>query len=48
MTDPEHWVGEWKHTKYFNRVIDEDIAEVSCLPSLNENMLSTRSESLIN
>jgi hypothetical protein len=48
MTDPEHWIGEWSHTKYFNRVIDEDIAEVSCLPSLNENMLSTRSDSLVN
>jgi hypothetical protein len=48
MTDPEHWVGEWTHTKYFNRVLDEDIAEVSCLPSLNENMLSTQSESLVN
>jgi len=48
MTDPEHWIGEWKHTKYFNRVNDVDIAEVQCLPSLNENMLSTRSESLVN
>lgn len=48
MTDPEHWIGEWTHTKYFNRVDDVDIAEVECLPDLNENMLSTRSESLIN
>jgi hypothetical protein len=48
MTDPEHWIGEWTHTKYFNRVNDEDIAEVSCLPNLNENMLSTRSENLVN
>ena len=47
MTDPEHWVGEWTSTKYFNRVDDVDIAEVSCLPNLNENMLSTRSESLV-
>ena len=48
MTDPEHWVGEWTSKKYFNRVNDVDIAEVSCLPNLNENMLSTSSESLIN
>jgi hypothetical protein len=48
MTDPENWVGEWKNMKYFNRVIDEDIAEVSCLPNMNENMLSTSSESLVN
>jgi hypothetical protein len=48
MTDPENWVGEWRHTKYFNRVNDVDIAEVSCLPNLNENMLSTGSEALIN
>lgn len=48
MTDPEYWVGEWKNMKYFNRVNDEDIAEVSCLPNLNENMLSTSSDSLVN
>jgi hypothetical protein len=48
MTDPEHWIGEWTHTKYFNRVNDVDIAEVSCLPSINENMLSTQSELLVN
>ncbi len=48
MTDPENWAGEWRHTKYFNRVNDVDIAEVSCLPNLNENMLSTGSEALIN
>ena len=48
MTDPEHWAGEWKSMKYFNRVNDVDIAEVSCLPNLNENMLSTSSEGLVN
>ena len=48
MTDPENWVGEWKNMKYFNRVTDEDIAEVECLPSLNENILSTHSEGLVN
>lgn len=48
MTDPEHWVGEWTSTKYFNRVNDVDIAEVSCNPNLNENMLSTQSELLVN
>jgi hypothetical protein len=48
MTDPENWVGEWQHTKYFNRVNDVDIAEVECLPDLNENLPSTRSESLVN
>ncbi|MGD8809977.1 MAG: hypothetical protein PVG24_10255 [Gammaproteobacteria bacterium] len=47
MTDPEHWIGEWKHTKYFNRVNDVDIEEVSCRPDLNENMLSTSSDSLV-
>ena len=48
MTDPENWVGEWKSTKYFNRVEDTDIAEVECLPDLNDNLPSTRSESLVN
>lgn len=48
MTDAEHWAGTWTSQKYFNRVNDVDIAEVSCLPNLNENMLSTRSEGLVN
>jgi hypothetical protein len=48
MTDPEHWIGEWKNMKYFDRVNDVDIEEVSCLPNLNENMLSTSSDSLVN
>jgi hypothetical protein len=48
MTDPEYWVGEWTSTKYFNRVNDVDIAEVSCLPNLNENLLSTSSDGLVN
>ena len=48
MTDPEHWEGEWKSTKYWNRVHDVDIFEVQCLPNLNENLPSTRSESLVN
>ena len=47
MTDPEHWVGEWVHTKYFNRVTDADIAEATCRPDLNDNMLSTRSGGLV-
>jgi len=44
MTDPEHWKGEWKSTKRFNRVNDEDIQEVSCLPDLNEHLQSTTSK----
>jgi len=47
MTDPEYWEGEWKSTKRFNRVIDEDIQEVSCLPDLNEHLQSTRSKTQV-
>jgi hypothetical protein len=47
MTDPEHWVGEWKSTKRFNRVNDEDIQEVSCLPDLNEHLQSTTSKTQV-
>jgi hypothetical protein len=47
MTDPEHWEGEWKSTKRFNRVNDEDIQEVSCLPDLNEHLQSTRSKTQV-
>jgi hypothetical protein len=48
MTDPEHWEGEWRSTKYWNRVDDVDITEVQCLPDLNENLPSTTSQSLVN
>jgi hypothetical protein len=47
MTDPEYWEGEWKSTKRFNRVNDEDIQEVSCLPDLNEHLQSTRSKTQV-
>jgi hypothetical protein len=43
-TDPKSWVGEWKWTKRWQRVDDRDIAEVSCLPELNEHMPTTRSD----
>ena len=47
MTDPEHWVGEWKSTKRFNRVNDIDIHEVECLPDLNDHLKSTRSKTQV-
>jgi hypothetical protein len=44
LTDPKSWEGEWKMTKRWNRQDDRDIAEVSCLPDLNDHMPSTRSQ----
>jgi hypothetical protein len=43
LEDPKSWEGQWKMTKRWNRVDDRDIAEVSCLPDLNDHMPSTRS-----
>jgi hypothetical protein len=43
MTDPKSWQGEWKMTKRFRRIDDQDITEASCLPDLNEHMPSTKS-----
>jgi hypothetical protein len=43
LTDPKSWEGDWKMTKQWQRVDDRDIAEVSCLPDLNDHMPSTRS-----
>jgi hypothetical protein len=40
-TDPKMWEGEWKWTKRFRRVEDQEITEAVCLPNLNEHMLST-------
>ena len=44
LTDPKSWVGDWKMTKRWRRVDDRDIAEVSCLPDLNDHMPSTQSK----
>lgn len=43
LSDPKSWVGEWKMTKRWKRVDERDIAEVSCLPDLNEHMPTTQS-----
>jgi len=44
MNDPKNWEGDWKVTKRWSRVDDTDIAEVSCLPDLNQHMPSTQSK----
>jgi len=44
MADPKNWEGDWKVTKRWSRVDDTDIAEVSCLPDLNEHLPSTQSK----
>jgi len=43
LTDPKNWEGDWKMTKRWRRLNNEDITEASCLPDLNEHMPSTRS-----
>jgi hypothetical protein len=43
LTDPKNWVGDWKMVKHWNRVDDRDIAEVECLPDLNEHMPTVHS-----
>ena len=42
-TDAKSWEGEWKWTKRWQRVDERDIAEVECLPELNEHMPTTHS-----
>jgi hypothetical protein len=44
LTDPQNWEGEWKGTRRWNRVDDIDIEEVTCLPDLNDHLLSTSSK----
>lgn len=36
MTDPEHWVGEWRHVKFRDRLLKDDVREANCLPADNE------------
>lgn len=35
LTDPEHWVGEWKHTKFRDRMLSGDVKEANCLAEDN-------------
>src|SRR5947207_1551685 len=41
--DPKIFEGEWKWTKRWQRVDERDIAEVECLPDLNDHMPTTHS-----
>jgi hypothetical protein len=41
--DPKVFEGEWKWTKRWQRVDERDIAEVECLPDLNDHMPTTHS-----
>lgn len=36
MTDPEHWVGEWRHVKFRDRILRADVREATCLPADSE------------
>ena len=44
LIDPKGWEGEWKTTKHWNRVDERDIAEVECLPDLNDHMPTVHSK----
>jgi hypothetical protein len=44
LTDPKSWEGDWTMTKQWQRVNDRDIAEVECLPDLNDYMPTVQSE----
>ena len=35
MTDPEHWIGEWRHTKFRDRMLSGDVREANCLAEDN-------------
>lgn len=42
MTDPEHWVGEWQHTKFRDRLLNSDVREANCLMEDNESLPGMR------
>ncbi len=44
MTDPEHWVGEWRHIKFRDRILRYDVHEAHCLPEDNELLPGLRDE----
>ncbi len=35
MTDPDNWLGEWKHVKFRDRVLRSDVREANCIYSDN-------------
>jgi hypothetical protein len=41
--DAKSWEGDWKWMKRWQRVDERDIAEVECLPELNQHMPTTHS-----
>ena len=43
ISDPKMWEGDWKWVKTWNRVDERDIAEVECLPDLNDHMPTVHS-----
>jgi len=42
MVDPQNWKGEWHSTHRWLRQDYSDVPEVECLPTLNDNMPSTK------
>jgi hypothetical protein len=42
LVDPKNWKGEWHSTKRWLRQDHSDVPEVECLPTLNDNMPSTK------
>ncbi len=38
MTDPEHWVGEWVDTKHWDRIMEADIKEASCISAEDSDL----------
>jgi hypothetical protein len=44
LIDPEVFSGDWVTTKQWRRIHDRDIAEVECLPDLNDHMPTVQSE----
>jgi hypothetical protein len=39
FVDPENWVGEWKHTKFYDRLLNMDIEEATCIAELDNSAL---------
>ena len=38
FTDPEHWEGEWKHTKFRDRILRSDVREANCIYTDNQSL----------
>jgi hypothetical protein len=42
MTDPDNWEGEWRSSRTYRSVLNQDIVENHCIPELNDQIIGAK------